>query len=110
MSDYNEPGSEKNVPKDRRTSLSRLRGCDASLPPVRRLDLETVLREVVESARTLTGARYGAITTIDETGAPKDFVTSGPAYIPMPPLHLTLMACAGLMLLDSLNRLGMMTP
>ena len=24
------------------------------------LDLKTVLREVVESARTLTGARYGA--------------------------------------------------
>ena len=41
------------------------------------LDLGTVLREVVESARTLTGAGYGAIATIDETGAPKDFVTSG---------------------------------
>ncbi len=41
------------------------------------LDLETVLREVVENARTLTGARYGAITMIDETGAPKNFVTSG---------------------------------
>ena len=72
MSDYNEPGSEKNVPKDRRTSLSA-----AMLRISASLDLETVLREVVESARTLTGARYGAITTIDETGAPKDFVTSG---------------------------------
>ena len=41
------------------------------------LDLETVLNEVVESARSLTGARYGAIATIDETGAPQDFVTSG---------------------------------
>ena len=41
------------------------------------LDLETVLNEVVESARALSGARYGAITTIDETGAPQDFVTSG---------------------------------
>ena len=41
------------------------------------LDLETVLNEVVESARALSGARYGAITTIDETNAPQDFVTSG---------------------------------
>ncbi len=41
------------------------------------LDLETVLQEVVESARGLTGARYGAIATIGETGAAQDFVTSG---------------------------------
>ena len=41
------------------------------------LDLETVLHEVAESARALTGARYAAIATIDETGAPRDFVTSG---------------------------------
>ena len=41
------------------------------------LDLETVLGEVVESARALSGARYGAIATMDETGAPQDFVTSG---------------------------------
>ncbi len=42
-----------------------------------RLDLETVLREVVESARALTGARLGGISTIDEAGAPQNFVTSG---------------------------------
>ncbi len=41
------------------------------------LDLENVLREVVESARALTGARYGALATIDEAGRPQDFVTSG---------------------------------
>ena len=41
------------------------------------LDVGTVLREVVDSARALTGARYGAITTIDEAGRPQDFVTSG---------------------------------
>ncbi len=41
------------------------------------LDLETVLNEVVESARALTGARYSVISTIDETGAPRDFVSSG---------------------------------
>ena len=36
-----------------------------------------MLNEVVESARALTGARYGAIATIDEAGVPQDFVTSG---------------------------------
>ena len=41
------------------------------------LDVGTVLRETVDSARALTGARYGAITTIDEAGRPQDFVTSG---------------------------------
>ena len=41
------------------------------------LDLDTVLQEVVDSARTLTGARYGLIVTVDETGEPEDFVTSG---------------------------------
>ena len=49
----------------------------ASLRISASLDLETVLNEVVESARSLTGARFGAIATIDEAGAPQDFVTSG---------------------------------
>ena len=40
------------------------------------LDLETVLREITESARALTGARCGAIVTLDESGALQDFVTS----------------------------------
>ena len=41
------------------------------------LDLETVLREVIDGARALTGAKDGCIVTIDETGEPQDFVTSG---------------------------------
>ena len=49
----------------------------ASLRISASLDLETVLREVVETAQSLTGARLGAIATIDEAGAPQDFVTSG---------------------------------
>ena len=49
----------------------------ASLRISASLDLATVLNEVVESARALTGARFGAIATIDEAGAPQDFVTSG---------------------------------
>ena len=43
------------------------------------LDLDTVLREVVESARTLTGACYAGITTLDHAGRIQDFITSGTA-------------------------------
>ena len=41
------------------------------------LDLDTVLRKVVESAQALTGARWGVIATVDEAGAPLDFLFSG---------------------------------
>ncbi|MCY3598605.1 MAG: response regulator [Gemmatimonadetes bacterium] len=41
------------------------------------LDLDTVLQEVADSARALTGARYGLITTVDRAGHLEDFVTSG---------------------------------
>ena len=41
------------------------------------LDLDTVLNEILESARALTGARYGFITAIDEAGQPVDFTSSG---------------------------------
>ena len=41
------------------------------------LDLNTVLQEVVEGARALTGTRYGAITTIDARGQDREFVSSG---------------------------------
>ena len=41
------------------------------------LDLDTVLKEVVDSARALTGARYGVIATVDGAGDIEEFVTSG---------------------------------
>ena len=41
------------------------------------LELATVLDEVLESARALTGARSGVLTTLDARGAIEDFVTSG---------------------------------
>ena len=41
------------------------------------LDVDTVLNEIVDSARALTGARYGAITTIDDAGGLQDFLASG---------------------------------
>ncbi len=41
------------------------------------LDLDTVLQEVVDSGRALTGAQYGVIVTVDEAGRVQEFVTSG---------------------------------
>ena len=58
-----------------RERISRL--CAAVGHITASLDLETVLRGILESARGLTDARYGAIATIDEAGQPRDFVTSG---------------------------------
>ena len=63
---------EKEALRDRISRLSA-----AVLRISASLDLGTVLHEVVDSARALTGARYGVITTIDEAGQVRDFVTSG---------------------------------
>ena len=49
----------------------------ASLRISASLDLDTVLSEAVESARALTGTRWGAIITIDDSGQAEDFVFSG---------------------------------
>ena len=58
-----------------RESISTL--ISASLRVSASLDLETVLQEVVESARALTRARYGVIVTMGQAGQPIDFLTSG---------------------------------
>ena len=72
MTDRDRTAAENAALRARISALSA-----ASLRISASLDLETVLNEVVESARALTGARYGAIATIDEAGAAQDFVTSG---------------------------------
>ena len=72
MTDHEPAAAENAALRGRISALSA-----ASLRISASLDLEMVLNEVVESARALTGARYGAIATIDEAGAPQDFVTSG---------------------------------
>ena len=41
------------------------------------LDFDTVLQGVLDSARSLTGARYGAITLVDDSGGLQDFLFSG---------------------------------
>ena len=51
--------------------------CTAVLRVSASLDLETVLREIVDNACALTGARYGVITTVDDAGQPQDFVSAG---------------------------------
>ena len=58
-----------------RERLSRLSG--ASLRINESLDFGTVLQEVVDSARTLTASRYGAITVFGEGGQTPDFIVSG---------------------------------
>ena len=63
---------ENQVLRDRIAKLSA-----ASLQISSSLDLTTVLSEVVDNARALTGARYGVITTVDAVGQVQDFVTSG---------------------------------
>ncbi len=58
-----------------RERISRLSA--ASVRISASLDFDTVLEEIAESARALTGARYGAIVTIDRAGQPENFITSG---------------------------------
>ena len=55
-----------------RDCLSRL--SEASLRITEDLDLDTVLQGVVDGARSLTGARMGGITTLDESGQLQDFM------------------------------------
>ena len=56
-----------------RQRLSRL--SEASLRINESLDFETVLQGVLDSARSLTGARYGVITLLDDGGRIQDSST-----------------------------------
>ena len=58
-----------------RTRLSKL--SEASLRVSKTLDVNTVLKEVIDNARDLTGARYGALLTYELSGGIQDFITSG---------------------------------
>ena len=49
----------------------------ASLRVNESLDFDTVLQEVLDSARSLTGARYGVIALHDDAGNAGDFLSSG---------------------------------
>ncbi len=41
------------------------------------LDLDVILREIIDSARSLTDARYGALVVFNELGAIEKLITSG---------------------------------
>ena len=41
------------------------------------LDLDVVLQQIADSARSLTAARYGAIATLEDSGDLQDIVISG---------------------------------
>ena len=72
MKEHDETARGLEVPRERdATLLAAILRIGASL------DLDTVLRAVVDGARALTGARYGVITTVDGDGQPRDFVTAG---------------------------------
>ena len=58
-----------------RERLSRL--SQASLRINESLDFDTVLQGVMDSARSLTGARYGVIILLDDSGTPQDLHFSG---------------------------------
>ena len=58
-----------------RERLSRL--SEASLHITEDLDLDAVLQGVLDGARSLTGARMGGVTILDESGQLQDFITSG---------------------------------
>ncbi len=68
------------IPKTREIEAlrERISGLSAAILRISAsLDVATVLQEVVDSARALTGARYGVIATADDAGKVQDFVTSG---------------------------------
>ena len=50
---------------------------EASLRINESLDFDTVLQGVLDSARSLTAARYGVITLLDDAGQLQDFLSSG---------------------------------
>ncbi len=72
MKRIDELAQEVEMLRDRLSRLSQ-----ASLRINDSLDLETVLQGVLDSARLLTDARYGVITTLDESGQPEEFLASG---------------------------------
>ena len=64
--------SEGEGPRGRLSSLS-----EATLRINESLDYDSVLKGVIDSARELTGAAHGGITTLDDAGELESFITSG---------------------------------
>ena len=72
MKEPDERGEETRPTEDRMSRLS-----EAILRINEHLDFDGVLQEVVDSARTLIGARYGGMAVVDESGDLQSFMMSG---------------------------------
>ena len=72
MKQRDDPIREIAALRDRLSMLS-----EATLRINESLEFETVLQEIVDSARTLTNARYGAIVMVDDSGKVQDLLISG---------------------------------
>ena len=72
MKQADDMGRESPTPRDRLSRLS-----EAILRINESLNVNTVLERIVEGARSLTDAGYGAILITDESGRVRDFITSG---------------------------------
>ena len=72
MTKSDERNPEAAALRNRLTKLS-----EASLRINESLEFDAVLKEAVDSARSLTGARYGMTTLLDDEGRVQDCITSG---------------------------------
>ena len=72
MKNTDERDQQTEAPRNRLSRLS-----EASLRINESLDLDTVLQEILDSARSLTDAWCGVIVTLDDKGQVEDFLASG---------------------------------
>ena len=72
MTKSEERNPEAAALRDRLTKLS-----EASLRINKSLEFDAVLQEAVDSARSLTDARYGMMAVLDDAGRVQDCITSG---------------------------------
>ncbi len=72
MTKSDERNPEAAALRDRLTKLS-----EASLRINESLEFDAVLKEAVDSARSLTNARYGMMALLDDAGQAQDCITSG---------------------------------
>ena len=72
LKEVKESTGEIEALRDRISGMS-----EASVRITESLDLDTVLRGVIDSARSLTGARYGALLIFDDSGNIQNLMTSG---------------------------------
>ena len=72
MKNTGERAQQTEAPRNRLSQLS-----EASLRINESLDLDTVLQEILDSARSLTDAWCGVIVSLDDKGHVEDFLASG---------------------------------